>query len=153
MLSAEQEQQAGPHHPAEPPRSPDWRGRRLHCLHPPHPVCGRAGPPALQPIRGDQGVAPSRQQVAQRSLPLLRGPCRSAAVIRYTHMHTHMHTHAVCGLELMVPKDLLHAIKRIGHHATVVLARNTPHRQPCIHTLTHSHRYTNSRTHTHTDTS
>lgn len=44
----------------------------MHRLHPPHTVCGHHGPPSLQPIRGDQGVASSRWKVAKCSLPLLR---------------------------------------------------------------------------------
>jgi len=94
VRSAEQEQQAGAHHPAQPPRAPDRRGRGVHRLHPPDAVPGRHGPPTLQPIRGDARVAPPRRQVAQRPLPLLGGPSRAPPVIQVgTHTHTRTHTH------------------------------------------------------------
>lgn len=81
-FSAEQEQQAGAHHPPQPARPPDRRGRRLHRLHSAHAVCGHDRPPSLQPVGGDQGVASSRWQVAQRSLPLLGSARRTTTVIR-----------------------------------------------------------------------
>lgn len=75
-----QEQQAHPHHHPEPACPRDRRGRSLHRLYPPHPVHRWAGSASHQPVGGDPGLAPPGWQVAQCPLPLLRGPCRTAAV-------------------------------------------------------------------------
>lgn len=53
----------------------------MHRLHPAHAVCRLHRPPSVQPIRGDQGVASSRWQVAQCSLPLLGSPCCTTTVM------------------------------------------------------------------------
>lgn len=82
LFSAEQEQQAGAHHPAQPARAPDRRRRGVHRLHSPHAVRGQHGTSPFQPVGGDPGVAPPRGQVAQRSLPLLRSPSCTTPVIR-----------------------------------------------------------------------
>lgn len=47
LSSAEQEWQAGAHHPSQPTRAPDWWGCSVHRLHPTHTVCGLHGPPSL----------------------------------------------------------------------------------------------------------
>lgn len=75
-----QEQQAHPYHHPKPARPRDWGGRSLHRLYPAHPVHRWAGSTSHQPVGGDPGVAPPRWQVAQCSLSLLRGPCRTTAV-------------------------------------------------------------------------
>lgn len=81
--SAFQKQQAHPHHHPQPARAHHRRRRRLHRLHPPDAVCGRTGPPALQPVRRDQSMAPPGEPVAERPLPLLRSPCCPAAGLRW----------------------------------------------------------------------
>lgn len=80
--SALQEQQAHPHHHPQPARAHHRRRRRLHRLHPLDAVCGRTGPPTLQPIRRDQSMAPQGEPVAECPLPLLRSPCCPAAGLR-----------------------------------------------------------------------
>lgn len=75
-----QEQQAHPYHHPKPARPRDWGGRSLHRLYPAHPVHRWAGSTSHQPVGGDPGVASPRWQVAQCSLSLLRGPCRTTAV-------------------------------------------------------------------------
>lgn len=84
-VSPVQEQQTHPHHHPQPSRAHHRRRRRLHRLHPLDAVCWRAGPPALQPIRRDQGMAPQGQSVAKRPLPLLRSSCCPYAGMRYRH--------------------------------------------------------------------
>lgn len=81
--SAFQKQQAHPHHHPQPARAHHRRRRRLHRLHPPDAVCWRTGPPALQPVRRDQSMAPPGEPVAERPLPLLRSPCCPAAGLRW----------------------------------------------------------------------
>lgn len=81
--SAFQKQQAHPHHHPQPARAHHRRRRRLHRLHPPDAVCGRTGPPALQPVRRDQSMAPPGEPVAERALPLLRSPGCPAAGLRW----------------------------------------------------------------------
>lgn len=81
--SAFQKQQAHPHHHPQPARAHHRRRRRLHRLHPPDAVCRRTGPPALQPVRRDQSMAPPGEPVAERALPLLRSPCCPAAGLRW----------------------------------------------------------------------
>lgn len=80
--SALQEQQAHPHHHPQPARAHHRGRRRLHRLHPPDAVCGRPGPPTLQPIRRDQSMAPQGEPVAERPLPLLGSPRGPAAGLR-----------------------------------------------------------------------
>lgn len=52
----------------------------MHCLYPPHTICGRAGPAAQQPIRRDEGVAPSGLQMAKCPFPLFGSSGRPSPV-------------------------------------------------------------------------
>ena len=77
--SSVQGQKPHPHHPAQPPRAFDRRGRGLHRLHPPYAVHRPRRRAAHHAVRGDAHLAPPRRQMAEHSLPPLRvahRPCQ-----------------------------------------------------------------------------